>query len=56
MKDILKNIGLLSVVVGVVILSLAVFKDTTTNSVLIISLIFVVVGFLGHIILNKVIK
>ncbi len=56
MKDILKNLGLLSIVVGVVILSLAVFKDTQTNTILIISLILIVVGFLGHIILSKVFK
>jgi hypothetical protein len=56
MKDILKNLGLLCVVVGVVILSLSVLRESTTNARLTISLILVIVGFLAHIVLNKVIK
>lgn len=56
MKDILKNLGILSIIVGVVILSIAVFKDTDTNTTLAISLIFIVVGLLGHILLNKYIE
>ena len=53
MKDILKNLGLLSIIAGVVVLSVAVFKETHTNTTLAISLILIVAGLLGHIILNK---
>ncbi len=53
MKDLLKNLGLISILIGVVILSIAVFRETQTNVKLVISLILVVVGLLGHIILNK---
>lgn len=53
MKEVLKNLGLICIIVGVVILSIAVFKENQTNTKLMISLILVVVGFLGHIFLNR---
>ena len=56
MKDLLKNSGLIFILIGVVILSITVFRETQTNAKLIISLILVVVGLLGHIILNKYIE
>jgi len=55
MKEILKNLGLLSIVIGVIILSVAVFRETQTNTKMAISLILVVLGFFGHIILNRLI-
>ena len=56
MKDLLKNLGLIFILIGVVILSIAVFKETQTNTKLIISLIFVFVGLMGHIVLNRYIE
>lgn len=53
MKDLLKNLGLICILAGVVILSIAVFKETQTNAKLIVSLILVISGLLGHILLNK---
>ena len=53
MKDLIKNLGILSIIIGVLILSLAVWRETQTNAKLVISLILVVVGFFGHILLNK---
>ena len=53
MKDILKNLGLISIIIGVVILSIAVFQETQTNTKLAVSLILVVVGLVGHIFLNR---
>jgi hypothetical protein len=53
MKDILKNLGIFLIVIGVIILTISVFKETTTNARLITSAILVVVGFFGHILLNK---
>lgn len=55
MKDLLKYLGLVSILIGVFILSISVFRETATNTRLAVSLIFVVIGFLGHIILNRVI-
>lgn len=53
MKDILKNLGLVFIIIGVVILSIAVFRETQTNTILIVSLILIVGGLFGHIFLNK---
>jgi uncharacterized protein YjeT (DUF2065 family) len=56
MKDLLKNLGLILILAGVVILSITVFKETQTNAKLAVSLMLVVVGLLGHIIINKYIE
>ncbi len=53
MKDILKNLGVIFIVIGVVILSLAVFRETQSNLKLAISLILIVGGLFAHILLNK---
>lgn len=53
MKEILKNLGLILIILGVVILSLAVYRETTTNAKLVISLVLVVGGLLGHILINR---
>ena len=55
MKDILKNLGLIVILIGIIFLSIVVFKQTHNNTQLAISLILVIVGFFGHIILSKVI-
>ncbi len=55
MKDLLKNSGLLVIIAGVVLLSIVVFRQTHSNTELAISLILIVVGLLGHIIVNKVV-
>lgn len=56
MKDLLKNMGLISILLGVVILSIAVFFESQTNVKLVISLILVVIGLFGHILLNKYVE
>jgi hypothetical protein len=53
MKDILKNLGLIFIIIGVIVLSVAVFRETQTNTILVISLILIVGGLFGHIFLNK---
>jgi len=53
MKDILKNLGLLSIIVGVLILSISVWTENQSNGKLLASLILVVFGFFGHILLNR---
>lgn len=55
MKDLLKNLGLLVIIAGVVLLSIVVFRQTHSNSELAVSLILIAVGLVGHIVLNKVI-
>lgn len=53
MKELLKNLGIILIIIGVIILSLAVWRETQTNTKLVISLILVVFGLLGHIFLNR---
>jgi hypothetical protein len=53
MKDIIKNLGLLLIIIGVIIVSWTVFKETQTNGKLVTSTILIVVGFFAHIFLNK---
>jgi hypothetical protein len=53
MKELLKYLGLFVIIIGVVILSVTVYKQSHSNSILVISLILVALGFLGHILLNR---
>ena len=53
MKDLLKNLGLIVIIAGVVLLSIVVFTQTHSNTELAISLVLIVFGLLGHILLNK---
>ena len=55
LKDLLKNAGLLVILAGVVILSIVVFSGSQTNSYLSLSLVLVIVGLLGHILINKMV-
>lgn len=55
MKDILKNLGLVVILIGVIFLSIVVFRQTHTNAKLAVSLILVIVGLVGHIVINKII-
>ena len=54
MKSLLKNLGVLLVIIGAVIL-IACFTsgNVNDNSVLALSLALVVIGLIAHIILNK---
>lgn len=52
MKELLKNLGIIILLAGVVVLIFDSTKTHNTNNGLIISGILVVVGFIVHIILN----
>lgn len=54
-KDLLKNSGLLVILAGVIILGIAVFTKVQTNTHLSISLGLIIVGLLGHIVVNKLV-
>jgi uncharacterized protein YjeT (DUF2065 family) len=53
MKELLKNAGLIVILIGVIILGFVVFTRVQTNAKLAISMILVVGGLLLHIFLNK---
>jgi len=56
MKEIVKYIGLFVIIIGVVLLSITVLNQSHTNSVLVVSLILIVSGMLGHIVLNRLLS
>ena len=56
LKTLLKNAGLLVILVGVIILGLVVFTGTQTNASLAISLVLVTLGLIAHIILNRMVE
>ncbi len=53
LQELLKNTGLLIILIGVVILGIVVFSEVQTNSYLIISLGLIVGGFMTHIVINR---
>lgn len=56
MKEILKYLGVLVMLIGVVVLALYHFGDYPGNGLLITAGVLVVVGAAGHILLNKYVK
>ena len=53
MKEILKNLGLLIILAGVILLGIVVFTKIQTNTHLLISTFLIVGGLLAHILINK---
>jgi hypothetical protein len=53
LKDLLKNLGLLIILVGVIILGVIVFTGVQTNTTLGLSLGLIIVGLLSHIFINR---
>ena len=53
LKELLKNAGLLVILIGVIVLGVVVFTKVQTNSHLTISLFLIVGGLLAHILINK---
>ena len=52
-KDLLKNAGLIVILIGVIILGVVVFTKIQTNSYLGLSLGLIVGGLLAHILINR---
>ena len=55
LKDLLKNSGLLVILAGVIVLGIVVFSKVQTNGSLGLSLGLIIVGLLGHIVVNKMV-
>jgi len=55
LKDLLKNAGLLVILIGVIILGVVVFTKVQTNSQLGLSLALIIGGLLAHIVINKMV-
>lgn len=56
MKDLAKYLGVIVMLIGVAFLAIPFFMGTTNNFNLLIGLILVIEGFLGHIYVNNMKK
>ena len=56
MKEIARYSGVIMMLIGVAVLAIPFFSGTTNNTNLIIGLLLVVEGFLGHIYVNNMKK
>lgn len=56
MNDLLKNLGVIVLLIGVVVLAIPAFLGKTTNAILLTGTILVVGGYIAHIFLNKKIQ
>ncbi len=53
MKNFVKYLGIILVLIGFIILAISVLNNLTTNSLLLVSLILVVGGLFTYILTNK---
>ncbi len=53
LKELLKNAGLLVILIGVIVLGVVVFAQVQTNSHLGLSLILIASGLLAHIVISR---
>ncbi len=56
MKELAKYSGVIVMVIGVAVLAIPFFLGTTNNTNLLIGLILVIEGFLGHLFVNNIRK
>jgi hypothetical protein len=52
----LKNAGLLVILIGVILLGIVVFAGSQTNASLALSLVLIIVGLIAHIVIGKVVE
>ena len=52
----LKNAGLLIILIGVIILGIVVFAGSQTNASLALSLVLIIVGLIAHIVIGKMLE
>jgi hypothetical protein len=55
LKELLKNAGLLIILIGVIFLGIVVFVGTQTNTQLSLSLGLIVTGLIAHIVIQKMV-
>ena len=52
----LKNAGLLVILIGVILLGIVVFAGSQTNATLALSLVLIIVGLIAHIVIGKLVE
>jgi hypothetical protein len=53
MNTLLKNLGVLILLIGAAVLAGAYFTSSLTNTILLVCLVVIILGYLTHILLNK---
>jgi hypothetical protein len=53
MKGLIKNLGVIILLIGVAVLAVPAFQGIKSNMILTIGIALVVGGYLGHIVINK---
>lgn len=53
LNNLIKNAGLLVILIGVIFLGIVVFTGVQTNAYLMLSLFLVIGGLLAHIVINR---
>ncbi len=53
MNEFIKNLGVIVLLIGVVILAVPALTGGMTNAILLTGLVVIVIGYLSHIIINK---
>ncbi len=56
LKALLKNAGLLIILIGVIILGIVVFSGAQTNTSLTLSLVLIIVGLIAHIVIGRIVE
>ncbi len=53
MNGLIKNLGVIVLLIGVVILAVPFLTGGMTNGILLTGLLVIILGYLGHIVINK---
>lgn len=53
MSGLIKNLGVIVLLIGVVILAVPYLTGSMTNGILLTGLAVIILGYLGHIVINK---
>ena len=53
MSELIKNLGVIILLIGLAILAVPAFTGSTSNTTLMAGLIVIIIGYIGHIVINK---
>lgn len=53
MSELVKNLGVIVLLIGVIILAVPAITGSVTNTILITGLAVIILGYISHIVINK---
>ena len=53
MNELVKNLGVIVLLIGVIILAVPAITGGVTNTILIAGLAIIIISYIGHIVINK---